>query len=547
MPRIIIKTSIFWPDVQKYELIIEIVIVMGKGEIIMLNVSAALRRAMECNQNRTAIVSGDIKLTFEEAWKRGCQLANALLGMGLKPGDKIAVLEDNCLEASDFFLATAIGNFVRVPLYRRNSAVAHAHMIGHTDCRAVVVSEEYAHEVISFEEELDCLKHVIVRKNDYEEWLSKHSDKEPNLEININEPHLIRHSGGTTGRSKGMQFSHKQWMRTCRDWSFFLPRMEAGDYGIHVGPISHGSGYLFMPIWLAGGCNVLVKKFEPETFANLLEAHGGFTFAVPTMLSDMVASNTEKKDFSKLRGIMVSGAPIQPGTALQARDFFGDVLYQLYGQTESVPVAGMGPKEWFSDVPGSEPLLAVGKIMPYSAIEIRDENNKPLPAGEIGEIALKCEGQITEILNEPELTRERLVDGWVLSGDVGKIDKNGYVYLTDRKDDMIISGGFNIWPAELENVISTLQGVREVAVVAAPHPRWGEVPVAVVVITPGDNSPSEEEVIDICKVQLGSYKRPGRVVLQENPLPRTPVGKIQRKAVREIFWEKDSGRNISGA
>ena len=115
----------------------------------MLNVSAALRRAMECNQNRIAIIAGDIELTFEEAWKRGCQLANALLDMGLQPGDKIAVLEDNCLEASDFFLATAIGNFVRVPLYRRNSALAHSHMISHTDCRAVVVSEEYAHEVSS--------------------------------------------------------------------------------------------------------------------------------------------------------------------------------------------------------------------------------------------------------------------------------------------------------------------------------------------------------------------------------------------------------------
>ena len=519
---------------------------MGKGEIVILNVSAALRRAMECNQNRIAIIAGDIELTFEEAWKRGCQLANALLDMGLQPGDKIAVLEDNCLEASDFFLATAIGNFVRVPLYRRNSALAHSHMISHTDCRAVVVSEEYAHEVSSFKEELECLKHVIVRTDNYEEWLAKQSDIEPDLKIDINQPHLIRHSGGTTGRSKGMQFSHKQWMRTCRDWSFFLPRMEAGDYGIHVGPISHGSGYLFMPIWLAGGCNLLVKKFEPEIFANLLEAHGGFTFAVPTMLSDMVASSTEKKDFSKLRGIMVSGAPIQPATALQARDFFGDVLYQLYGQTESVPVAGMGPKEWFSDVPGSEPLLAVGKIMPYSAIEIRDDNNNPLPAGEIGEIALKCEGQITEILNEPELTKERLVNGWVLSGDVGKIDKNGYVYLTDRKDDMIISGGFNIWPAELENVISSLKGVREVAVVAAPHPRWGEVPVAVVVVNPG-NSPSEEDIVSACKVQLGSYKRPGRVILQEDPLPRTPVGKIQRKAVRELFWDQDSDINISGA
>jgi acyl-CoA synthetase (AMP-forming)/AMP-acid ligase II len=322
--------------------------------------------------------------------------------------------------------------------------------------------------------------------------------------------------------------------------------MEAGDYGIHVGPISHGSGYLFMPIWLAGGCNILVRKFEPAKFSSLLDEYGGFTFAVPTMLSDMFAVKDSKKEFAKLRGIMVSGAPIRPATALKAREFFGDVLYQLYGQTESVPVAGMGPAEWFSEVPGSEPLLAVGKIMPYSGIEIRDDDNKPLPPGEIGEIALMCEGQITEILNEPELTKERLVDGWVLSGDVGKIDANGYVYLTDRKDDMIISGGFNIWPAELENVISNLLHVREVAVVAAPHERWGEEPVAVVVANEGTKI-TEKNVIDICKKELGSYKRPGRVIIQTEPLPRTPVGKIQRKAVKERFWSEKSGIGISGA
>jgi acyl-CoA synthetase (AMP-forming)/AMP-acid ligase II len=157
-----------------------------------------------------------------------------------------------------------------------------------------------------------------------------------------------------------------------------------------------------------------------------------------------------------------------------------------------------------------------------------------------------CEGQITEILNEPELTKERLVDGWVLSGDVGKIDANGYVYLTDRKDDMIISGGFNIWPAELENVISNLPNVREVAVVAAPHERWGEEPVAVVVANEGTKI-TEKNVIDICKKELGSYKRPGRVIIQTEPLPRTPVGKIQRKAVKERFWSEKSGIGISGA
>lgn len=512
----------------------------------MLDVRSALRRAMMYNRNRPAIMADGIELTFESAWKRGCQLANALLSMGLEPGDKIAVLEDNCLEASDFFLAAAIGNFVRVPLYRRNSAEAHAHMIGHTDCRAVIVAAEYAHEVAQFKDTLDCLDHVIVRGEDYEAWLARQSDADPEIAIDIDGPHLIRHSGGTTGRSKGMQFSHRQWMRTCRDWSFFLPRIEAGDYGTHVGPISHGSGYLFMPIWLAGGCNVLVRKFDPEAFADMLERFGGFTFAVPTMLSDMIAHSTRKRDFARLRGIMVSGAPIRPATALQARDFFGEVLYQLYGQTESVPVAGMSPREWFAEVEGSEPLLSVGKIMPYSAIEIRDENNNPLPPGEIGEIALQCEGQITEILNEPELTRQRLVDGWVLSGDVGKIDENGYVYLTDRKDDMIISGGFNIWPAELENVISNLPGVREVAVVAAPHERWGEAPVAVVVLNDGAQV-SEGDIVDACKVQLGSYKRPSLVILQQEPLPRTPVGKIQRKTVRNQFWNDPSDRKISGA
>jgi acyl-CoA synthetase (AMP-forming)/AMP-acid ligase II len=134
----------------------------------------------------------------------------------------------------------------------------------------------------------------------------------------------------------------------------------------------------------------------------------------------------------------------------------------------------------------------------------------------------------------------------VLSGDIGKIDSNGYVYLTDRKDDMIISGGFNIWPAEIENVISSLPGVREVAVVAAPHERWGEQPVAVVVMIEGATL-SEGDIIEACKVALGGYKRPGRVELQTEPLPRTPVGKVQRKSVRERFWDSETRGSISGA
>ena len=147
----------------------------------MLDVRSALRRAMVCNQNRPAILAEDFELTFEEAWKRGCQLAIALLSKSLQSGDKGAVLGHNYLEASDFFLAAAIGNFVRVPLYRRNSAEAHAHMIGHTDCRAIIVAAEYAHEVTQFKDTLDHLAHVIIRNDDYESWLAAQSDADPDI------------------------------------------------------------------------------------------------------------------------------------------------------------------------------------------------------------------------------------------------------------------------------------------------------------------------------------------------------------------------------
>ena len=154
----------------------------------MLDVRSALRRAMEYNRNRPAIIAGDVELTFEQAWKRGCRLANALHELGLRPGDKVAVLEDNCLEASDFFVAAAVANVVRVPLYRRNSAIAHSHMISHTDCRAVIVSQEYAHEVEQFKDEIEGLKHVIVRGDDYESWLASHSDEDPDLPIDMDDP-----------------------------------------------------------------------------------------------------------------------------------------------------------------------------------------------------------------------------------------------------------------------------------------------------------------------------------------------------------------------
>lgn len=506
----------------------------------MLNVSAAMQRAAAYNADRIAVRCEDRELTFKQAWERGIRLANALLDLGLKPGDCIAVLEDNCLEASDFFLGTAIANFVRVPLYRRNSAESHAHMMRHTNCKAVVVSGEYLSEIEGISDDVDCLDHVVVRDEGYEDWLASHSNAEPTPKISLDDLHVIRHSGGTTGTSKGMAFTHRKWMTTARDWTYMLPKIDMGDVAFHAGPISHGSGYLFLPIWLGGGCNVLLPKFDPASVLNMLEEGGGYFFAVPTIISDLIIENGDKpRAFNKIKGIVISGAPIRPQTAKTAHALFGDVLHQLYGQTEATPIAWMNSAEWFGEFEGSEPLLACGRVMPFAGLEIRDDDNNRLEPGEVGEVAIQNDGQISEIWDAPELTQERIVDGWILTGDVGRIDANGFLYLVDRKDDLIISGGLNIWPAELELVISELPGVIEVAVVAAPDTRWGETPVAVVVTEDGATL-KEEDVIAACVHALGSYKKPSRVVLQKDSLPRTPVGKVQRKVIREDYWKGQS-------
>jgi acyl-CoA synthetase (AMP-forming)/AMP-acid ligase II len=241
------------------------------------------------------------------------------------------------------------------------------------------------------------------------------------------------------------------------------------------------------------------------------------------------------RDWSSLKVIQLGGAPVANDTALLAREVFGDVLYQGYGQTEALPVCMMGPKEWFSEVPGSDPLRSAGRPLPFAELEIRGDDNETLGTDEEGEIAIRCDGQMEAFWDAPELTVTRVVDGWVLTGDIGKIDKNGFVYVLDRKDDMIISGGFNIWPAELENVILDHPSIVEVAVFGVPDERWGESPMAICVVAEGAEI-DEGQVIDLCQERLGSYKKPSKVIFRHNPLPKSPVGKLQRKVLREPYW-----------
>lgn len=512
-----------------------------------MQVTSLMRRSATAFADHVAVTAGERSLTFAQAWERGCRLANALIELGLQPGDRVAVLEDNCLESADCFLGLGIANLVRVPLYARGSREGHRYMMENTQCKAVIVADPYAAEIAAVQAELPGLKHVLVRDARYEDWLAAHSPTDPMIAIQPEDYYIIRHTGGTTGRPKAVAYTHWTWLATARDWFYNHPPVVPGDACLHIAPISHASGYFFIPIWLSGGRNVMVEKFDPQATIDVIERERiAYLLVVPTILNVLNHDPTvRKRDWSRLKCIVVTSAPIADATALEAREIFGDVLYQGYGQTEAVAVAYMGPKEWFAEVEGSTPLRACGRVAPFAELEIWDDNHKPVPRGQPGQIAARIDGQMVGYWNNPEATAERLVNGWILTGDIGILDRNGYLYLLDRADDMIVSGGYNIWPLELENAISFHPAVLEVAVFGVPHEKWGETPLAAVVLKPGMTA-TEEEICVLCAQRLGSFKKPGRVVFHQEPLPKTPVGKLRRKDLREPYWAGHT-RRVGGS
>jgi acyl-CoA synthetase (AMP-forming)/AMP-acid ligase II len=324
-----------------------------------MDVRTQMRSAARYNAKREAIVAGDRRLTFDEAWQRGLRLANGLLALGLAPQDRVGVLEDNSLEASDFFLGAAIANLVRVPLYPRNSRESHVHMLGHTGCKAIVVAEKYTAEIATVREELPELANVVVRDAGYEAWLAGQSDVDPDVPIGPEDNYIIRHTGGTTGKSKGVAYTHRAWLAAARDWFYLYPPVEPGDSCLHLAPISRGSGYLFTPMWLGGGRNVMAEKFDPASLLDVMARERiGYKFMVPTILNSINRiPGIEGRRFPDLKCMLMSAAPISDETALKAHEISGEAMYQGYGQTEVLPVAMMGPRQWFAEnVQGSLPL-----------------------------------------------------------------------------------------------------------------------------------------------------------------------------------------------
>lgn len=505
----------------------------------------------------TAIVCENGRvITFDQLRDRVYRLANFLTdGLGLEKGDRVAILADNRSEYIELDYAGAVTGIVKVPLYMRNAANEHVHMLVDSEAEALFVESkevgrlweamgqdwgQVKQRVIVF----DGADPAIPGLREYEDCLQE-STTAPvlNRQILPSDDYHIRYTSGTTGVPKGAATSHSGMLAaTLGNLAYHSLEVPVGlgDVMAHVMPMSHSAAFDLIGHSWAGVVHLPVAKFDPEKVAHYIQEHRvSITMTVPTMIEMLTRYLDEHPDIdiSSLRTVAYGGAPISEASLEAALNRMGPVFTQGYGSTETPSLIAWLPKALHQL--GSPYLRSCGAAAPFVDIQVLDENGAPVPDGEVGELCVRSPSVMTRYINQPEATAEALRGGWYHSGDLGVRDERGYLYLRDRKRDMIISGGFNIYPAEVENAIMSHPDVLQCAVVGKVHETWGEAVSAMIRVKPGTTL-TLTDIQEHCEMNLGRYKVPRYLIVTHDPLPQSGVGKILRREVRDRFAAEDN-------
>jgi acyl-CoA synthetase (AMP-forming)/AMP-acid ligase II len=344
----------------------------------------------------------------------------------------------------------------------------------------------------------------------------------------------LLYTSGTTGAPKGATLTHANWVAMMRNSMVEMPTLGTADVVLHVAPLSHLSGYFEPTCSARGAAHVVHAEFDPAAVLDTIERERITVIPlVPTMLNLMLPeADAGARDLSSLRAVMYGGSGIAPDRLAWAVRAFGDVFCQFFGLSETpMPLTALSQRDHEFDPDGPVParLASAGRPNPFVELRLRGDDGEAVATGEVGEVLVRGDNVMIGYWGKPELTAETIDP-----------DGEGYLYIVDRKRDMIVSGGYNIYPAEVENAISGLAEVQEVAVVGVPDERWGEAVKAVVVVRPGE-ALDEEEVVAACTERLAGYKKPRSVEFVAE-LPKTGSGKIMRRRVRDRYW---SGRERS--
>ena len=493
----------------------------------------------------------EVTHTYGEVKDRSVQLANALEDAGVTKGQRVAILGENSVEHLLVFMATSRIGAVSVPLNYRLAPAELAFIIGDANVRVLIVLDELAETFAGLREQIaDDV--VIVSQGladtlHLDEWLSRFPASIDERDTDRDDPMIQLYTSGTTGNPKGVVSSHFNMITLLTMNSLAMTsRPDPGSAGIICAPLFHigGAGSIFMGIY-AGQHTILHKAFDPIKLLDDIERYPvDGVFMVPAMIMFVLQTpGIEKRDFSRIRQIYYGASPISETVLRQALEIFDCDFIQMYGMTETTgTVVNLTPADHRRALAGETGLLAsCGRPSAGGFAKVVDGDGNEQPRGEIGEIWLKSDTNMLEYYNLAEATADNLTDGWVHTGDAGYMDEEGYLYLKDRMKDMVVSGGENIYPVEVENAIAKHDAVADVAVIGVPDDKFGEALLAFIVTKP-DASLTLEELIEFCRDKIAGYKIPRQMELIDE-LPRNPSGKILKKILREPYWER-AGRNV---
>lgn len=505
------------------------------------------RKGAQIYPDNLAVVFEDIRLTFKELNNRVNQLANAFWGLKFKKGDRVCIMADNCSEYVEIYYAAAKSGISITPINTRLAKDEIIHIINDSEANGCLVGDGYEEIITAIIPDLMNIEHWVSLHNDtkgfisYDSLITDASAEEPDVIIDEDDMVMLMYTGGTTGLPKGVMLSHRNFMTGILAAGLLSP-ISPEDSTCFVLPIFHVSSWPVFLLHLSGGKVVINRKPDLGEILRLIQdekcTHMNL---VPTIYGWLLQyPEIDQYDLSSLKMLSYAGSPFPPEVLKQCILKFGDIFMQGYGSTETCggAVTALLAKDHKLKGPESKYLASAGFTSPCAELKVVDENNQRVPVGEVGEICVKGKHVMMGYWKNESLTKQVLKDGWYYMGDMGYIDDKGYLFLVDRKADMIVSGGENIYPKETEDVLYEHPAVMECAVVSSPDERWGESVHAVIVLKAGQKV-TEEEMIKHCKARLAGYKCPKAVEFWES-IPKTVIGKILRKDIKKRFWE---GRN----
>jgi long-chain acyl-CoA synthetase len=484
---------------------------------------------------------GDYRsLLFEGRWHRSGELfersrrmAAGLAEIGVSPGERVVVTMANCPEVAVAYQALWRSGAVVTPATFLLPAEDLRHVIADAEACAVLTTPEFVPKVKQAIAGLDCVRSVICTQpaGDGVLALDELEGAQPTPIVPRQDHDLaaLLYTGGTTGRAKGVMLSHAN-LHFSGQSAHDAAHVTGVNRALTTLPLSHAYGLLVTIAAMhssEAGISVLLRWFDPTAFLGLIQEHRlQLSAVVPSMLQILLAEPLEDYDLSTLRYLSSGGAPLSPETEEAFRRRVPSVsIRQGYGLTETAALISTNPA-------GREHRGSVGTPVPGTDVEIRDEHGRSLPAGEIGEICCRSPGVMRGYWRSPEATAEALRDGWLQTGDVGYLDERGYLFIVDRKKDLIIRGGFNVYPRDVEDALVEHPAVQMAGVVGQPSQIHGEEVVAFVSLH-ADADLDADELVDWARQRIGGYKYPREVHLVDS-VPLTPVGKIDRKALRAL-------------